>query len=343
MSIKIADLTDPVVISLIKKYRILLGGCFIGVVLLLFYLTFLWVPKYLANVAKYLTIKDQFHLFFEAIKSVGILGGFFLVYFTWKRLEVAQESQITERFSKAIEQLGETDSENKPKMEIRLGAIHALGRIARDSERDHWPIMEILTAYVRRNSPFNKEKDSLFKEITEDIQAVMNVINRREFFYGNGEDDVLNLQDCNLREVSLFKVHLERARLYGANLNGAILRGAILKGALLSGAHLERAGLWGADLERADLGGAHLGGANLSGAHLKGANLGGAHLRWTEFEGANLEGAKLNEADLIYTRCSAKQLINTETLYNAKLPSELEKEIRDMEYDHLLDEMPSFY
>lgn len=33
-----------------------------------------------------------------------------------------------------------------------LSGIYALERIAQDSKKDHWPIMEILTAYVRENA-----------------------------------------------------------------------------------------------------------------------------------------------------------------------------------------------
>jgi hypothetical protein len=46
--------------------------------------------------------------------------------------------------------LGANDSEGKKQFETRLGGIYALERIAKDSEADHWPIMEILTAYVRK-------------------------------------------------------------------------------------------------------------------------------------------------------------------------------------------------
>jgi hypothetical protein len=73
------------------------------------------------------------------------LGGAVLLiglYFTLKNLQLTQDRQITERYTRAVEQLG------SDKLELRLGAIYALERIARDSERDHWPIMEILTAYV---------------------------------------------------------------------------------------------------------------------------------------------------------------------------------------------------
>jgi hypothetical protein len=61
---------------------------------------------------------------------------------------VAQERQITELFTAAVDQLGSDNLEN------RLGAIYALERIAEDSVRDHWPIMEILATYVRQNAPW---------------------------------------------------------------------------------------------------------------------------------------------------------------------------------------------
>lgn len=41
---------------------------------------------------------------------------------TQENLKIAQEGQITERFTRAIEQLG------NPATEIRLGGIYALGR-----------------------------------------------------------------------------------------------------------------------------------------------------------------------------------------------------------------------
>ncbi len=78
-----------------------------------------------------------------------ILGGIAIgigIYFAWGNLTTAREGQITERFTRAIDQLGNKN------LEIRLGGIYALERIANESQRDYWPIMEILTAYVRKNS-----------------------------------------------------------------------------------------------------------------------------------------------------------------------------------------------
>ena len=128
-----------------------------------------------------------------------------------KNLELTREGQVTERFTKAIEQLGAADNDGKPKSELRLGGIYALERIARDYERDHWPIMEVLTAYVRENA---RKKDNLPANETIllaiDIQAILAVICRREWSY----------------EKSGQNLELYLADLHGANLEGAYLRGA---------------------------------------------------------------------------------------------------------------------
>src|SRR5262249_10539170 len=57
-------------------------------------------------------------------------------------LRTTQESQITDRFTKAITQLGDNN------LAVRLGGIYALERIAKDSEEDHWTVMEVLTTFV---------------------------------------------------------------------------------------------------------------------------------------------------------------------------------------------------
>ncbi len=49
---------------------------------------------------------------------------------------------------------GAVDANGKPKinLEVRLGGIYALERIAHDSPKNQSTIMEVLTAYVRENS-----------------------------------------------------------------------------------------------------------------------------------------------------------------------------------------------
>src|SRR5829696_1127253 len=86
----------------------------------------------------------------QILAGTALLSG---LYFTWRTLQVNREGQITERFTRAIEQLGATHDDNSKNLELRLGGIYALERIARESEEDHWSIMEVLTAYVWQHSP----------------------------------------------------------------------------------------------------------------------------------------------------------------------------------------------
>jgi uncharacterized protein YjbI with pentapeptide repeats len=108
----------------------------------------------------------------QIVGGAAILGG---LYFTeqtlrtsqdtlqvnQKTLETTQQGQITERFTKAIEQLGNDN------LAIRLGGIYALERIARDSAYDHWAVMEVLTAYVRENAPWPLKPPKPLKDMQQ--------------------------------------------------------------------------------------------------------------------------------------------------------------------------------
>ena len=227
----------------------------------------------------------------EARKTLSqIIGGFVVIvgllisgasFITTTRL--TQEGQITDRFTKAIAQLGDEDH-----LQVRLGGIYALERIAKDSEKDHWTIMEVLTAFVRvkalkppikttgKSGQATEKDHNASTKPSTDIQAVLTVIGRRK---SDGEDNHLDLTNAFLREADLSGADLSRADLSGAHFEGADLSGADLIRADLRAAHFEVADLSGAHFEGADLSGANLNSANLKGANLKGANLSGANLR----------------------------------------------------------------
>ena len=216
---------------------------------------------------------------------VQALGGVLVVIgliFTAKTWLTTREGQITDRFTKAINQLGEAAP---AKLAIRLGGIYALERIARDSKRDHWPIMEVLTAYVRENAPWKEEEQGSQKEDTPpnespppmtpgarpkpaaDIQAILMVLQRRRQSFENGEPQGLDLRHTDLRGANLDSTNLEEADLEGAQLQGANLSFAQLQGANLRNAYLQMAVLRNADLQEAVLRDAWLQEANLLGAH----------------------------------------------------------------------------
>jgi len=286
-------------------------------------LAIVWkVPQWQVGSMKELDPKGRFDRVNEARKTLAtILGGAaFLVggFFTLQNLKVAQENlevsregQITERFTKAIEQLGAFDADGKKKIVVRLGGIYALEGIAKQSKELHWPIMEVLCSYVRENAPVPRNGENPFNQKqkrektvqknqaaalsahpTADIQAILTVLGRRDRKYER-EGQSLDLRASDLRGADLGK-----ASLRGANLSGANLLGADLSEANLSRANLIAANLV-ANLRRADLSGADLGGADLFGANLDGANLQSAGLRETDLRLASLDGADLNHATLV--------------------------------------------
>jgi uncharacterized protein YjbI with pentapeptide repeats len=243
-----------------------------------------------------------------------------------KNLKITEDKQVTERFSKSIEHLGNN------KIDIRLGGIYALEQIAIDSTKYHWTIVEILSAFIRGKCSIddamahsindeNKSSDdqcnerNTVKEIVSiDIQAALTVLNRREIV--EEEDKVIDLSRVNLKKADLSNAKLDRANLSGADLRGANLGNAVLReadlsnaclfGADLRGAKLSNARLFGAklivaNLRGADLSNARLNGANLFGAALNGVNLSNATLGKANLDRANLSGADLRGANLYET------------------------------------------
>jgi hypothetical protein len=235
-----------------------------------------------------------------------LAGGILLVgaYLTWRQLAVNREGQITERYTRAIDQLGHSQ------LDVRLGGIYALERIARDSPADRSTIGEVLTAFVRGHAPWPPRLDDQpatsapINEVPElqvrapDVQASLTVLGRGSFARREGRGDRLDLSGVDLRRANLGGAHLVGALLRAANLEWAFLGGAHLEEAYLGGANLEEADLEGARLEEALLGGANLEGADLTDAHLEEASLGGANLERAGLGGAHLERASLGGAHL---------------------------------------------
>jgi uncharacterized protein YjbI with pentapeptide repeats len=255
-------------------------------------------------------------------------GGLVLIvgaYFTGRTFALNREGQITERFTRAVEQLA-----NDEKLDVRLGGIYALERIARDSETHYEAVMEVLTAFLREHTRGRQEDEDAadstrvptedapraserwaevrrLRALRADFQTVATVIGRRDRRYERkgyrldlrrvylrGAD----LHEAVLNDADLFEAHLEGADLTRAYLEGADLTRAYLEGALLSEAHLERASLPWAHLEEAWLSEAHLEGAYLSEAHVERAHLTGAHLEGAWLGATHLEDARLGGAVL---------------------------------------------
>jgi hypothetical protein len=178
---------------------------------------------------------------------------------------LSQQGQITDRYTKAVEQLG------SDKRDVRLGGIYALERIAVDSKRDHQTIVEVLSTFVRErtNLPCTENRTTSQGKPAADIQAAATVLGRLPHRKG-----------------------VSRGDLQGATLVGAQLHQANLSGVWLQETPLSIADLSDADLQKTDLSGTLLNETNLSGAWLQSSNLSGAWLNKANLCGANLSGAK---------------------------------------------------
>ncbi len=231
-----------------------------------------------------------------------------------RNTEVMRSRLIADRFMTAVSQLGNEYTAT------RAGAIYSLEQVAHESLKEHWTVMEILSAFLREQCKQIDERDPQTSELPPlpvDIQAALTVIGRRD----------INLDPTN-KLLDLRNVKIPHADLRGANCNNLDLRGADLRGADLRGAELDDSQLVGASLYKSNLHKANLRSANLSnanlnrawicGANLQSANLQGASLRSANLQGANLYKANLQSANLRLANLQSAKLFLA-NLQGAKL------------------------
>ncbi|WP_322755902.1 pentapeptide repeat-containing protein [Frankia sp. Cas3] len=242
-------------------------------------------------------------------------------------------AQLADRYTAAVTQLG-SDT-----LDVRLGGLYALERIAVDSPADHRTVVEVLSAFVRehtipdrpgtlrrqRTRPVPAAPPADGAKLTEpagpdtDIQAALTVLGRLPARAGVPRADLTGavltgavLTGAVLTGASLFEATLTHADLGGVDLTGADLVAATLTGADLSRTTLTGADLGGATLTRADLTGAVLTGADLVAATLTRADLTGAVLTDAQLVGATLTGAVLVGATLTDTVLVGANLTDTD-------------------------------
>ena len=258
--------------------------------------------------------------------AIGLLGALLTApivpYRLWlqnRQTVTSEQGHITDRLTRAIEQLGAEKTQRKtvfdessvariaedtvPNLEVRLGAIYALERIAQDSERDHIPVMETLCAYIRQNAPASEaedhhlgtwpsvwigdpdnreERSEFYARLDErheglhawldalplprvDIQAAMSVIGRR-----SASQIALERQaefKLDLRETDLRCVDLKDLNFDNTNFHRARLENALFTCTSMVKAYLHEARLEGVDAAQANF--AH---ADLSSAYLEDAS-----------------------------------------------------------------------
>lgn len=270
------------------------------------------------------------------IQLVGGVVIAFGLYFTWRRIRatekaviVSEQGQITDRFSKAVEQLG------SEKLAIRLGGIYALERIARDSLVDHWTVMEVLSAFVRNYVPIILPGREMVTSLQEneivrgdpapiDILAAFTVIGRRihtldlksQFiFLSKTYLAGVDLPGANFAKGNLSSADLSNSKMLGANfrfgnLEDILFKNSILQKTNFSHSNLANASFKNADLTEADFCNSNLQGAELTRANLEKVNFTNAILQNANFEGASLKGINLQQVNLSNLNLSGANLLD---------------------------------
>jgi len=181
-----------------------------------------------------------------------------------KQTQINEQSQITERFTRAVDQLG---SEN---IYMRIGALHALERIGRDSENDVVAILRLLSNFVRSQSPAQDDDDVRAPlDAVEGFAVIFRLAGKYEQLLRNEKRSVVNLHAAHLPHL----VDFSGGRFFGFDFTRC---------------NLSHGFFMGADFE----------GADLRGARLKCACLDRCNFRNAFFEEAVLDAASFNEADM---------------------------------------------
>jgi hypothetical protein len=202
------------------------------------------------------------------------------VLYTVKTYALTRAGQVTDRYTKAVDQLA------SEKVAVRIGGLNALERISRDSPADQHAVTDVLIAFVRERLDGAEALTAQTAGLPADVQAALGVVARRT---GGSGVSTINLSGMNLRGADLSGMDLSHARLDGACLDDADLHDSVLDG------------------------------ANAAGAQLRKAKLGGASLLRCNLEGADLTGADLYRARVLPSDLSAEQ-ISTVTSWDAIIP-----------------------
>lgn len=226
----------------------------------------------------------------QAIAGLLVVAG---AVATWRQVQVAREGHITERYTRAVDQVG---SDN---IDVRIGGIYALERVARNSSEDRPQVQYLLAAFVRGHAPWPQDAtDHSDDEATQslpwlyvrapDVQAALNVLCRRQPSSGALR---LYLSRVDLRSANLDNGKLINAQIRHTNLARSWMVAAALDGSDLTNTDLRHARAVKASFAKAILCRARLEDADLRDANLRGADLRGADMRARNLEYANLVGA----------------------------------------------------
>jgi uncharacterized protein YjbI with pentapeptide repeats len=261
---------------------------------------------------------------------------------------IAQETTRNTLFTKAIEQLGAVREEKttvttkdanglvtssteqsafRPNTEVRLGAIYALEKLARDDLDMHWPIMETLCAYVRENAGVanhpSDEAIAVFsgdylsldanqQEIRDrfkrdcgrpsvDVQASISVIGRRtssQKYYETRRREDPNTNIKNAWRLDLRSCNLSNINFSGLDFSEALFNDSSLNFCSFEKSRLNNSSFISASAIETRYNNTIITGTRFHGAHLEQAYFGGAKINEASFTSSKMAHANFSETEI---------------------------------------------
>ncbi len=222
-----------------------------------------------------------------AIQFLGVLGLAIGAFLTLRTVKVTREGQIVDRFTNAVDQIGNHES-----LAARVGGVYALEQVAQQQPAEHAAVVEVLRGLVRTATPVgSRDEHSPGGGPPPDAEAALAVLSRRDASR-DVEGRALVFRGVDLRCADVRKSPLAGVRIRASRLDGVTLRNVDLSGAELSGVQAP-----GADFTDANLASASFDRCALQGAHLW--SIGHVSFLDCDLEGADID---LNpSSDATYT------------------------------------------
>lgn len=288
-----------------------------------------------------------------AVRNIGlvVVAMFGAPFIFWRsivaqrQVDVAEQGQITDRISKAVEGLGAVRNERRPgepttsdplrtmstesleyivpNLEVRIGAIFALERISQDSLRDHVQVMEILSAYIRNNGQRDldqkyeaeRKKDAphlpeKYLALREDLRTALLVIGRRSPASIKHERSLDPPYSIDLQGANFSEVRIDNLNLQFAKLEHTIWSQASLRWADFSGAQITRSDFNHAELEFSAFRDSSLIHVSFEGGGVSESNFIGSYLDACIFKECGLHYAKFSDATISHCDFTQAKLMN---------------------------------
>ncbi len=199
-------------------------------------------------------------------------------------------AHVREFYVSAIELLG------SDKLDVRLGALYALERVANDSPADQRTVVEVLSAFVREHA--SQRDPAAFHRPTSDVQAALTILGRLPSLDGVLRADLTGadltgatLASANLAGATLERVILDQALIANVDFTGTNLNDSKIREPLGISGSFNKAVLCRASLRRTDFSMVDIRKTIFLGADLAEAIL------WGRLDDADLHHAKLHGAN----------------------------------------------